>query len=1008
MKLDDAKTLYQHYYAEKYRDFTRSDAIEFSLPSIPKLSFISATSEKNPRMDVFEKIAVEGSEDDKVRLVHKNKAPHAILWKTEAEKLKQAVRWGIVKTESITGQVISTLGHYRTTAHERIAKGMVSDTQGLKMALLDIYQSRFEALEALESLVNKQNTLLSYTNAIRKYQRNLSSLRGEIKARFEKVLLPQMGDEGLPGKIIADITEDMNNANDYLVKLAANREELIPAANRAKGNDSILEFVKQQMHKSLYEMQGLNQDLVFSRGALTRGELNDYIEDARKLIDDHRPDLRNAVTAKHHGDYQDEKDTENKVTYDFSLDDLDPDQERKVLSAISFIEGWDRVDYADQNNDNLPTVYNKNNEAGSLRTVIATKWNAHQSYLRYLWEYSKTWFRGFIFETHPWDEQGEIALYASTLKKYARPNEPLWKKLGNYLYGWGLEFKNIFTGVYHSGKKIILGLPEEVVNDWLSTKALPDLRQTLIAATAEIDIIQDEENSRLATLVTVDERAEIEKKIGKNKSLFAQAEYHLDHYEDGDILTAATKGLYAFTSHITHDIYNKDPLGGVFYTTAASTVLVCLVYPAFAKSIFLVPYVNFIDSATELVGASLSSKVLCGGAMQAQAAFLVWNAATDGPSCGLSHAAEKFLDNPVPVSLGFAAAYGLGYVFANAPIPHFHEFIKDEMGSSDLLNYPVVGVKLGLTAFMAFQAGERKAYHPLEIVFHGNELQEENKKNKDNNKKIDQRKCDQYRIAAWLNDNVSMLRKLNTKTRSDIRRHLDLLFSKEEAESLKKMLAPESERSIAYQLLAIPFAYIPGILRCLIALGMSLLAVLAGSTHWKQPVIEAGTALFRKTAKDLSRIIVASSNLLYIVTNLVGSQLKAFTYTGAMLIARFAAFFDYHPGHAMHKAFAGIHSLYRKIGEFLYPARVLKSVGYADPVHTVNQVVGTYTKCMNKLGIESSDRSFAEDKLLRQSSFRIKTKNRDERVAELFEEFEASNKESVASHGENDHLRFGT
>ncbi|MBA2651941.1 MAG: hypothetical protein H0U73_06735, partial [Tatlockia sp.] len=353
MKIDKADLIYKKYYNQHYRAFILSEAKELTLqaPAPTSTPWNALSSSK----DLFTKeTCFPDPSKGKVHFIKKNAKNHAVLWETKAETLKAGVRWGLVKAESITGQVISTLGHYRIIAHARIVeenKLMVSNTQAVKLALLDVYQDRFEFLQNLESLVNTHATKASFDAEIRRYKEKLEAYKKTIPEKFRGLHLEEEGEDAhgpykgmnygaLTSKIIEDLDKDITLAEDYRTQLE--NQESSAKANRARGYYSILDFVKRQMHKNLYEFQGLNQDVVFAIGALSRGEMNDCIEDARDLIDKHKPDLRNAVTEKHHGLYGHPDET---IVYDFAKDELSPAEERRALMFISFIEGWDVVDY---------------------------------------------------------------------------------------------------------------------------------------------------------------------------------------------------------------------------------------------------------------------------------------------------------------------------------------------------------------------------------------------------------------------------------------------------------------------------------------------------------------------------------------------------------------------------------------------------------------------------------------------------------------------------------------
>jgi hypothetical protein len=922
---DSAKTLYEQYYAQKYQDFIRSDKESFSLPARHWSPYYAAMAED----DHFKWKKVEGAKDNKVKTILKKSVlntwkHHGLVWTTHPEKIREGVRWGIVRAESITGQVIGTLGRYRITAHERIAKGMVSNTQALKIAALDIYQERFEALQILESLVNTKSDVSRYEEAIDAYIIALRKIQTKTETIFPASHLKKIDYENLPARINADIEEDIKEALKYREKLPSK----LRAANRARGNDSILEFVKKQMHKGLYELQGVNQDIVFSKGTLTRGELNDYIEDARKVIDDHRPDMRNAVTAKHHGDFS---DADKEVTY--SLDGLSQEEERQALLAISFIEGWDRVDYR---NEAGPRVFNRDGDSIALKTISATKWRIYRNFsgfFRFVWEYGKNWLMGLVIATRPWEEEisdnGKFKLYVSTLKEFSRLNDPLWKKFWDVIYDIGLSIKNISDGVSNFGKELFTELPEDILCDWYSSEKPPAFDDLLTRAGEDIEKIILEETKRLNKVISESRQLEIDQQLKGAVSVLAQPDYPLESLESDDPLTAATEGARVFASHFTHP-FNKDPVA-------------CLLFTGVSLSTGLYILQGSLPAIAGVFGANPITQMVCGSSALGQGAQVAFNTLIEGPSCHLATFAKKFVDNPMPGLVALGGAYGLGYgvVSLLETSPVIGEYIRGEMGSIAQINEILLGAKLGIGAYFIFYSGESETYHPVEIQYQGEEigLSEEHKK-------LNQR----LRMVQWLNKYSKHLHKLDIKKKFQISQQLDEIFDDaKQADSLKKLLYPEQKQSIAYYFFAIPFGYLFSFLRLGFSFFMFPAALICKRSQPFQPMRRVGLSLFKEIKKDLSRLVTASGNVLFTIVNVAASPFRALIFVAELFIGR-VAILGWHPGHAMHKAMSAIHSLYRSIGEFLYPARVMKGVVYAHPVHTVNEVLGTRARFIKEHG----------------------------------------------------------
>lgn len=939
MKPDDAKQLYSQYYNRKYKEFVLEKDDNHRTLSLAKKGWgwLALTTSR----DTYSKFAIPYT-DDKIIAIKKNSKFHGFLWKTSPEQLKKGVRWGIIPAESITGQVIAILGRYRMVAHKRVAKGMVSNMQALKLTLLDVYQDRMEALQALESLVNMGASKQDYKKSFADYLQKLYEIKQNLKTRFSPLQLKALHFPALLTRLETDIDKDIGVATDWLQSLN------LPLANRARGNHSILEFVKQQMHGQLYAFQGLNQDAVFSIGALTRGELNDCIEDARKCIDDHEADLRNAVTAGHHVDYSQTGD--KQIVYDFASEYLSAEEQASKLLAISFIEGWDSCDYT--SDWNRPTVSNREATA-DLTKISATKWHTHRNKAAYFWQYIKNWFNGLLFESPLLDEgvNDRFFLFSSTLIRFIKLKDPLWKKVLHYAIYSGSRIKEVFVGIYNFGRDFILGFPRKLIEDFLASRKLPGLSETLKKGDSDIGQIHAIEDARLDKLLRQTGRV-----VENNATLLREAkpDYPLTAGESHDILTAVTRAVDLFFGHFTHQIYTKDPVGAALFTTAFAAGGLCVLFPTLSKTLFLDSYVKGFGAFAKLVGSSPLSEAVCGGLMQAEGAHLLWNAALEGPESHIMQIAHNFLDNPLPNALAFAAAYGLGYALANLPIPHFHEFMQEEIGSSDILNYPVIGIKFGLGVMMIILADEDKAYKSLEILYDGNELSRIKLTDLNMEVMAEMQKmslaAQQFRLVQWLNANTASLQKLNKSTQFEITRQIDYLFIEEQAISLKKLVDPEKNRSIAYQFLAVPLGYIPAMARVIVSIFASFAAWLTEKPYPRMPMARAFDALRRKFMKDMSRLVNITSNLLTTMVSLLATPLKLVTSLSTLLIGRFAAFFDKHPGHFLYSGLSLLHQLYRELSALIYPVRTMKANVFANPLHTMNEVVSTYEKVLKGMG----------------------------------------------------------
>jgi len=947
---DSAKKILAHYNETQYAGFSLNNDKQLTLPAISVVPGIGA----GRRVDVFEKTYSHYAMQDvpatqHVRFITKNDKPHAFLWQTNSSQLQQSVRWGIIKPESVSGKVIAALGQYRIKAHDRIAKGMSSNTQTLKLKLLDNYQSRFEALQEMELLVNKDTSTTPYEEVITRYIDKLTAISQETEMQLAGCGLEKM-DADVVKQIRADIAEDSKRAKAYLLSLKA--EESLRAYNRSRGHKSVLEFVKQQMMHNLYELQGINQDITYSnkrRFALTRGEFNDFIEDARKEIDDYSSDPRNAITQAHHGVFASNPDS--IVTYDFSKDNLSIKRQREVLLAISFIEGWDHVDTS---NVSAPIVSNEKGSE-SVDIIYATRWQTHRNakaFFKSLGFYLINIIKGFFVKTTRWEEEAwdkpDFHLFATQLIKKIKQYEPIWLKPIVFIKQLAHAVVDVFKGIRDFGAKLTIKMPAQIVKDWMSSKRLPDSMTVYKQAEHEIVKIRSKEDERLKKMLLRCSHLNHTTMTPPTYKM-ANAEYHLTAGEQHDLLNSMVRGVGSFADVFTHGIFAKDPIAGLLFTSTYAVGGAAIFFPAFTSSIFGTAYVNWFSNFAYSLGSSKIAAVIAGGSTQAQVFASSWDLLLHGPTSLVLDTAAQLAEDPLTVATFFGVAYGIGYLLANGiaghTIPWLSEALKADLGTNPEAGYPFIGAKIAVVMHEIFQAEPTEAYHPIEFTYNGKELDSRPFNEFLQHKKTIERYC----MARWLSDNASNLPKLRSKTLFNIERCIDSLFTKEEASSLKKILYPESNPSIAFQLVAIPLAYIPAVLRVVISLFLSIAALVMRNRHPLDPIKKAGGDLLKKVAYDLNRLLLFALNVVNFVFNILSSLFKMVAFTLGMAVSRVAGFANWHPGHALHRGLSAVHVFFRAVGEFFYPARATKSRVVANPTYTVKTVEESYTRLIQSL-----------------------------------------------------------
>ncbi len=942
---DSFKELLIAFNQKKYKDFTLNNELFLALPTVSWAPGVGASKRK----DRFKKI-ISHKSDHHVKFITMNDEPHSFVWQTKAKNMKNAVRWGIIKTQSITGKVISALGQYRLVAHKRIAKGIISNSHNEKIKLLDLFQDRFEALQGLESLVNKNNDKLKYEKHIKAYINKLNKIKANLDSNFSEFSLGTSGlDQSIIDRIKRNINSDILKAESYLNSMT---QQSLPFNNMARGPDSVMTFVKSQMLSGLYELQGINLDVTFSTQrdfAFTRGELNDFIEDGLKEIEDHQPDLVNAITKKHQGLYS--KNEEELVSYDFSHDDLGPDRERDVLLGISFIEGWDKLE---QTKDKS---YVLSNASGTQKIDIvhATRWINHRSaaaFFKFLGHYIVRVFMSIFVSTRPWEEETwtdeNFHLEATTLQKHTASNEPMWQKPWKLIKEIGNAIIDLFNGVKDFGAKLVIKMPDDIINLWASVQKPPSLGETLKETTDELNEIASIEKLRLENaLKECQYNVEADQ---PNTSILATPEYSIEQEEQNDIFTSMARGLLQFGTVFSHNLYAKNPFGGLAFTGGLGLGAGAIYFPSATASILGSNYVNWFSNVAYTMGSSKLAATIAAGSTQAQVLATAVDGIFHGPSGIAANILYQIGEDPLTIGAYFSAASLLGYLLVNGvagyQIPWLSETLREDLGSSPATGYPFIGAKIAVLLYEGLMAHKEESYQEPELSPGFKSLSQAF--SSINDEKIAEMKKSIF--ALWLSQNAEVLPKLRPKQLFDLSRHIKAIFSKEESDSLHKLLYPETKPSIAFQFLALPLSYIPAILLCASSIPLTIYALGTNQESPYEPIRLAFESLFEKCKKDLSRLVVFAGFALYIPYTIITTFAKVFAQSATLIVGRIASLFNVKTGQSIYEAIGSIHRFFKMLGEYIYPVSEMKSVAVAHPSHTIKKIGSSYKHLISQLG----------------------------------------------------------
>jgi hypothetical protein len=972
MRLSSDKSLLKAYNKNRWDEFIQDNDPEMLLPEVSIMYRRSATK----KLDKFEKTIIPNpnENDCHVKVITKNGKPEAYVWQTTPEKLALGVRWGIIHVESLTSKVISALGQYRITAHEIIAKGMISNSHAIKIALLDSYQDRFEKLQALESLVNQDNTEDEITAALDAYINEMVDLKAGLHNKLKAADFEAIVPKALQ-RLVDDVDADIQRAQHFKLKTKAGN---LRAINRAKGYYSILEFVKDQMTYNLAEMQGLNQDITYSLEktfALTRGRMNDYILDAQKLINDHEPDFRNGVNAKHHGHF----DATHRVIYDFSADGLSPEKERQAMLAVSFIEGWDRVDSTDR----LHPVLQSNQQTYPLKTIAATRWRVARdlpSFGRKIGNMLFNMLKNLVTSTQSWKENepkayrdaDKFQMVSYELNAHSKENLSIWQMLGKGIKRAAIGLKDIGFGVYHAGKSVSHDTFIDLRSDWESSKKAGDFETVIRAAdehinamhTAEKDnldrvfhnVINTGENKRFVTLDDL-KRKDVGPHLA-NISI-AHQDYHLTASEANDILNSVLRGVTGFSEVFTHDLFAKNPVAGCAFLASYGLAAAAIIAPTYVSFLGskLIALQNQLGS---LLAGSKFSAAISVASLESQLASMALDGVMHGPSGQIGHLASEFTNSTLKLSVMLAVAYTAGRLLADGVngyrIPGVVGEVLHEEANGNHLNYLILGAKFLIVTKELTEKGEKHKFSKEELAIHEELLAS----NRDEVNQYKQ-KIQQYIFVKWLSDNYKKIPKLPFQMRCNIEKHIESQFPVDDALALKKIIRHEEPRSIAFYLIAIPLTYITSLARIFINAGMSFVALCKGSEHPGRPLKNGFVALGRQLSKDTSRLAMFAFSLTRLVSHGFTSLIKMVVVVGMLAVGRLAALINFQPGHATHRVMAKAHVAWRTLGAILYPSRIIKHNVSANPKSVVNKYETSYKKLHAQWQI---DRDRAQPSLL--------------------------------------------
>lgn len=679
-------------------------------------------------------------QNPRIDIITKNGEYDSFIWHTTVARIKEATRWGIVRTQSVTGQAISALGQYRLIVLDRIQQGVISNRHYLKAHLIDHYQDRLEALQELESLTNSGGNRKDFERVFNRYKAALKKIKADLLSNAAFAQDFAEVDPTCINRMLAAIDADIVRADDFISRYD------FSASNNATGIHSILTFVKTTMLTNLREMQNHNQNITYSRKlfyAATRGDLNSCIEDAVKVIRDYNAPPRDTIDSDHHGWYG--RNGHDPIAYDSSFHCASSFQEHRAMLAATFIEGMNTLDMSDRDHPIIRTI---DKVESKLKIVRATKWETGGG-ITVAVKRLGAWFANVVIKLSMGIIELPLTLlvepltfghalpFFQTVRKLATfeikveragtasensatsfeinldnpaapklAGENLLKHARHSRQSLGLRvrelfaiaFKNTFQDLMYGMRDVYqqfaIHLFDEIENDYNDGKDVPNFSNVIHTCNEQLVNIAAQEIHIRGKLFTNDAADFI-----PIEGQFASPLYIPNAGEYDDILNASAEGLDKFMEFFLHNIHAKHPFAGTIFTLTYIAGGLAVIAPAYVA--FLGPkYISIMQTMGASMAKGPLAEAVSAGATQAQVASSFFEMLIHGHKSWFAKCMVEFEKDPFTSLIYAATAVGLGYVVVyQLHIPSLSEMLIDEMGSFPPTSLGFMGVKLGFAVY---------------------------------------------------------------------------------------------------------------------------------------------------------------------------------------------------------------------------------------------------------------------------------------------------------------------
>jgi len=965
------KKYLRELYHKKIEEFKKSDEETRSIFPVSHVFQGYST-----QATTYTKIKKQVGKDGRIFIIKKNGEPISFTWETKPENIKKAVRYGIFKPESLTGQVIHAMGSYRATILERIyLGGIISNKYKEKKALLDFWEKRVELLQPIECLINSNKTFKEINQIFEGYIQKITEYKSALQENNSILSFQENYDRDVIQKLKKFLDDDIAAINDL--------KKSAPA--------SLIKELPVLMIKMTKQIQGINQNLTNARqegqlpNSLLRGKFNDTCEDVMQAIYQHEPDLHNAVLPEHQGDFSSSKD--KKIYLEFSPTDT------KALAAICQIEKEaDKLECDEHENYTLKKTGTKG-EASRNRTVyveprplIVTKWTSWSFNSAFIstgnwvdWLIRIVFFlsnivtgiiltpfdmvRGFFggifgrifnFEVESWVAYYRLTptkklpgtFYSTIATEMQIGHRPflfhLTLTLGQSIAALVLD---IFKSAAIILKKIVFELPNFIKDDYYigGRGDLTEKNSQKIMAQFHVDIQKIQEAQ-----ASIDRENKEEEEKGKERH-FALPPYHLSPGEWEDIFNAVPRGLYSFVESVLHPIHVKNPMVGLIYNLFYFGGAFSVLFPD--KMPLPEFYKNFSHALGEQMSRSITGQAISTAVTQGQGVALLADAALYGPTSILGKTFTTLEESIVDCVLVGLLARELGVLLK--AMPGIGDIIEEETGKASSLGLITFGGKFGLVLRELLETGEAKPTNEEETHKFITEI----KKHPKSSEIFEENKIEIKKTAFLIQlfRNTHALPFLPTRTKRELLGLSEKLFNKENpalVTAIENMLYPEQPRSIASRTIHIIADYLLILIRLLLS---------PFTQNIKQPWKDLGKKIKKDSVRVLRGLHKLGSFVVLVLYAAIYSPLRAISdifFNG--IIARAEGWIrgNRHSVSAeTTEASSRISSTYQRLGDFIAPTGIYRNVTHRNPHVLVAETIGKDSEISPVLSSPSRRRS---------------------------------------------------